>query len=374
MWKQHFGGTELCPSSVQLYSYTDDPIFVLGSLPVEVCHAFARLYFWWPKLDDEIASIACDRCAELRNVPPSIPLVPWPFPPSPWSRIHVDHAGPMQGQLYFVVVNAHSKCLEVFSVLSTSCQVIVKVLQKLFMSHGLPRVIVSDNATSFKGEEFQKFMSDNGIVHITSAPHHPATNGLAERAVQTFKNELKKMANDGSKDTQFNLQKFLFKYRTTPHPTTGSAPAELLMGRRLRTRFDLLHPSRVTLVLKAQAAQKRSHDKSVKAASFEEGDKVWAKDFTSRERKWQQGRIVTQHQASFDVELPDGGITRRHAEQLLPATPKTPATPAPSAEVNVSPAQPAEMETVEGPAEAPVEPVLRRSERIRRPPQRLIES
>ncbi|ELU16572.1 hypothetical protein CAPTEDRAFT_206243 [Capitella teleta] len=67
MWKQHFGGTELCPSSVQLYSYTDDPIFVLGSLPVEVCHAFARLYFWWPKLDDEIASIACDHCAELRN-------------------------------------------------------------------------------------------------------------------------------------------------------------------------------------------------------------------------------------------------------------------------------------------------------------------
>jgi hypothetical protein len=42
-------------------------------------NAFACLYFWWPKFDEEIASIACDRCAELRHVPPSIPLVPWPF-------------------------------------------------------------------------------------------------------------------------------------------------------------------------------------------------------------------------------------------------------------------------------------------------------
>jgi hypothetical protein len=69
------------------------------------------------------------------------------IPSSPWSRIQVDH-------------------VKVFPVSSTSCQVTVKVLQKLFMSHGLPRVIMSDNATSFMGEEFQKFMTDNGIVHM----------------------------------------------------------------------------------------------------------------------------------------------------------------------------------------------------------------
>ena len=34
---------------------------------------------------------------------------------------------------------------------------------------------------------------------------------------------------------EVRLSRFLFKYRVTPQATTGIAPAELLMGRRLRT-------------------------------------------------------------------------------------------------------------------------------------------
>ena len=37
------------------------------------------------------------------------------------------------------------------------------------------------------------------------------------------------------------VSKFLYKYRITPQTTTGTSPAELLMGRRLRTRLDLLY-------------------------------------------------------------------------------------------------------------------------------------
>ena len=35
----------------------------------------------------------------------------------------------------------------------------------------------------------------------------------------------------------------LLRYRVTPHATTGEAPSVLLMGRRLRTKLDLLVPS-----------------------------------------------------------------------------------------------------------------------------------
>ena len=64
-----------------------------------------------------------------------------------------------------------------------------------------------------------------------------STNGLAERAVQSFKQGLKRTT---GKSIQDRLSRFLFQYRTTPHSTTP--PAELLMGRRLRTHFDLLYP------------------------------------------------------------------------------------------------------------------------------------
>ena len=62
----------------------------------------------------------------------------------------------------------------------------------MFTTHGIPESIVSDNVTVFASEEFTEFVTMNGILHIRSAPYHPATNGLAECAVQTLKESLKK--------------------------------------------------------------------------------------------------------------------------------------------------------------------------------------
>ena len=57
--------------------------------------------------------------------------------------------------------------------------------------------------------------------------------------MQSFKNALRKIQG-GS--LQSRLTQFLFRYRLTPHTTTGYSPAEMLMGRRPRSHLDLLHP------------------------------------------------------------------------------------------------------------------------------------
>ena len=75
---------------------------------------------------------------------------------------------------------------------SATSNATVEKLQTVFATHGLPEVIVSDNGTAFTSEEFALFVQRNGIRHLTSAPYHPASNGLAERAVQTLKSALKK--------------------------------------------------------------------------------------------------------------------------------------------------------------------------------------
>lgn len=63
---------------------------------------------------------------------------------------------------------------------------------------------------------------------ITSAPYHPATNGLAERAVQTLKNATQKISQQDS-------------YSTIGLHHTGLTPAEMLMG-RIRTHLDQIKP------------------------------------------------------------------------------------------------------------------------------------
>ena len=83
-------------------------------------------------------------------------------------------------------------------------------------------------------------MKSNCIKHLRSSPYHPSSNGLAECLVQTFKQTMKRGAHQGL-TVQQRLADFLLRYRITPHSTTHRAPAELLMGRKLRTRLDLLY-------------------------------------------------------------------------------------------------------------------------------------
>ena len=198
----------------------------------------ARGYVWWPGMDGDIEKVVktCDTCQSLRHHPPSAPLHPWEWPKQPWSRLH---AGPFQGHMFLLVIDACSKWLEVHVMKSISSSATIEKLQSIFAIHGLPHKLVTDNGPAFTSSEFKTFMGMNGVVHIRSAPYHPSTNGLAERAVQTLKDGLR-CNKDGTIETR--LARFLLKYRLTPHSTTGVSPSEMLLRHRPRSRLDLMNP------------------------------------------------------------------------------------------------------------------------------------
>ncbi|KAK2138728.1 hypothetical protein NP493_7237g00001 [Ridgeia piscesae] len=80
------------------------------------------------------------------------------------------------------------------------------------------------------------FTRKKGIVHKTSAPYHPVSNGLAERALQTVKSGITKTAGN---NVETKLQRLLFDYRRTPQTTTGKWQMEVLNQRKMRSRLDL---------------------------------------------------------------------------------------------------------------------------------------
>ena len=123
--------------------------------------------------------------------------------------------------------------------------------------HGLCDIIVSDNGTSFTSAEFKDFLTRHGIKHVTVAPHHPSSNGLAEKAVQIVKAGLMK---ESEGTLAVKLCRVLYKYRVTPHSTTQETPAKLLMGRHLKTPLDLLRPNLKLRVEEHQRKQKVWHE------------------------------------------------------------------------------------------------------------------
>ena len=93
--------------------------------------------------------------------------------------------------MFLVKVDAHSKWPEVIIMHSkTTTSKTVEAPRTVFARSGLPERLVIDNGPQFTAKEFQLFLKKNEVKHVTSAPYHPATNGLAERFIQTMKQSL----------------------------------------------------------------------------------------------------------------------------------------------------------------------------------------
>ena len=249
--------------------------------------SLARSYVWWPKIDTNLEEKvkSCATCQSHQKTPPCSPLHPWEWPGRPWSRVHVDYAGPFMGKMFLLIIDAHSKWMDIHCVNSATSSVTIDKMRSTFASRGLPEIVVSDNGSNFVSSEFKSFLLKNGIKLITSAPYHPSTNGLVERAVQTFKQGMKKQG-DGSVDTK--LARFLLSYRINPQSTTGESPAQLRWGCSLRSHLDLLRPDVATLVHLAQSRQKKQHDHHSRTRGVKLGDAVSVRNY-SRGSKWVPG-------------------------------------------------------------------------------------
>lgn len=145
------------------------------------------------------------------------------------------------------------------------------------MSISKPQTLVSDSERTFIAAEFQDFLKKNGICHKRTAPYHPATNGLAERFVQTFKQVMRKL-NITNGSIKSNLQKFLFHYRLTPHSELNKFPAEMMYGRKLRSRLDLMFPKK--------DKEREIVESTSVLTKFKRGERVAVREYVNKNIEW----------------------------------------------------------------------------------------
>ena len=115
--------------------------------------ALARQYVWWPGLDKDIEEKVqcCSNCQSNRFSPPVAPLHPWEWPSHPWSRIHLDFAGPFLGHMFLIMVDAHSKWIEVVNFViglkSSTSSATIENVRTTFALLGIPPTVVTDNGS-----------------------------------------------------------------------------------------------------------------------------------------------------------------------------------------------------------------------------------
>ena len=299
----------------------------LGHFGMQRMKQLARSTVYWPRIDFDIEDLCrkCTSCGQFQNKPDKPSIHPWMMPEKPWSRLHLDHAINFLGRNWLVLVDAYSKYPCIHPTTSTSSKSTTAILEQEFAHFGYPHTLVTDNATTFMSQEFQAWCKQRGIVHLTGAPYHPATNGAAERLIQSFKQALRK----SSLPPKEALQEFLMQYRRIPF-ASGLSPSELLNGRRIRTKIDTLVPSIPHLLQGRQSRQASKHSNAEDSEvvskvehHFSLGDPCYALYFgprRDRDPRWVPAIVTKVHGTrSVNVRvIPRGPTWRRHLDQLRP--------------------------------------------------------
>ena len=275
----------------------------------------------WPGINRELEELAlsCPQCCQERKQS-TTPLIPSQFLKLSWETVGMD-LFQWKGRTYLLVVDYFSHFIEIAHLKSESSEEVIRQLKKIFACHGIPNIVISDNGPQFSSREFVLFSNSYHFTHRTSNPKHPQANAEAERAVRTIKCLLKK-----AEDPLLAL----LSYRATPL-RNGYSPAELLMGRKLRTTvptiLELLRPKVPNY---SQLAAKEADYREKQKTTFDirhraseprvltQGESVWVPDMKT------QGTVESQISSrSYIVSTPRGSL-RRNREQLRP-TPNIPA-------------------------------------------------
>ncbi|XP_037505852.1 uncharacterized protein K02A2.6-like [Rhipicephalus sanguineus] len=111
-----------------------------GHRGVVAMKACARGYFWWPGVDNDIERVvkSCATCCQHQKTPTKAPAPEWKRATTPWHTIHADFAGPVEGRMLLIVVDAYSKWLEVRTMRNIQSPTLIEEMRNLFATFGIP--------------------------------------------------------------------------------------------------------------------------------------------------------------------------------------------------------------------------------------------
>ena len=138
----------------------------------------------------------CIKYSQAKPKPKPAEQLGQEIPAVPWTKLASDIFH-FQNSSYLLIVDYTSKFPVVKKLNRLDQQSVINKFEEVCSERGYPECLVSDNGLCYRGELFNAFMKQKGIVHITSSPHYPQSNGLAEALVKVVKNLFYKAQEEG---------------------------------------------------------------------------------------------------------------------------------------------------------------------------------
>ena len=292
--------------------------------------ARARRSVWWPGMSKDIQARwrQCRTCVERSPSNKPLPTRPRPIVEYPFQVVHMD-LGAYAGDQWLIIVDQFSGFPIVKNLANNATtKTVTKYLRIMFQDFGLPQQIFSDGGPQFTSDEFSTFCKEWQIENVTSSPHYPQSNGIAENGVKAMKKLIHCCYDPNKKNVDADQWlKAIMIYKNTPRGPSGLAPSEILFGKLLR---DGLPECLKSYIPKHQAAIQRRRDevdrylgqmyefrKSTKKAKMSTGDRVFIQDPQSKEWK-HTGTIEKkgQNEREFFIRTDRGGLWRRNVKFL----------------------------------------------------------
>ena len=198
----------------------------------ERCLLRAKNIVFWPKITYDVQQLI-ERCMICQEYGKSQPLIgaPQELPPFPWHTLSTDLFY-WKRMDFLMVADMFSKYMFIVRKLPNATSTVVGIeLSMIVTELVLPYIIRSDNGLCYISKEFQQFLQCYSIMHQTSSPNHPRSNGFAERMVGVTKKLMDKAGSEGKQWISG-----LFEYRITPQTGSTASPLQLMMHCRLREK------------------------------------------------------------------------------------------------------------------------------------------
>jgi hypothetical protein len=291
---------------------------------------------------------SCPKCQINCDKTKFEPFNPSETPDGPWRLVSIDFYGKLKCWKYLMVlVCEYSRYPLVKVISSTSCAVVIPLLNDIFATFGIPETVKTDNGPPFNSHLFKEFADELGFEHRRITPLWPRGNGMCERFMRNL-GKVMRSATPIQKDWENTLVEFLRNYRATPHSSTGVAPYQLMFqADRCTTKLPFSNlaqasSARASLHQKARQRDSKSRIKSAEynnsklktsKSSLQVGDRVLLKTQRSnksdpfydpvpytiiRIKGWmviiERGGIMLRRNSSFVKKYHDQSVTHREGK------------------------------------------------------------